>query len=399
MEFGWSKEEQAFRQEVRQFILRELPPGWGEDAGEDEQMDTAGKQAVVRAFARKLGQRSWLTASWPKEFGGLDWSPIKQFIFNEELGRKKIDLARLAMGSAVLNVGPSVVTHGTKEQQRRFLPPIARGEVLYATLFSEPNAGSDLASIETLAEDKGDYFVVNGWKTWSSMAERADFAALLARTDPAAPKHKGISYFILDLKTSGITFYPLVNMCDNPNFNTVHLEDVIVPRDCLVGEQNNGWYTATTTLNLERSFIRHVNHGQRYFAELLSAARAGVDAATPPARRPEIRHRLAQMAIETQVSRLLSYRVAWLQERGEKPSHEASVVKLFTSEMTLRLVQLGMEVTGLYGQLWEGSPRAVLNGKAQLLYRAQRAITIGGGTSEIQRNLIARRGLGLPRGG
>ncbi len=391
MHFSWTKEEEAFRDEVRAFIARELPPDWGADGADDEKMETEEKHAVIRAFAKKLGQTGWLTASWPVEYGGLGWSPMQQFIFNEEMGRRKIDLSRMAMGGGVLNVGPSIISHGTEEQKRRFLPPIARGEVVYAQLFSEPNAGSDLAGIETVAEDQGDFFIVNGWKTWSSMAHKADLAALLARTDTLAPKHKGISYMVLDLKSSGITFYPLVNMCDNANFNTVHLENVIVPKENLIGEQNKGWAAATTTLNLERSFIRHVNNGRHYFEELVRHYKAGAPTATGGS---QLRHRLAELAIETHMARMLSYRVAWLQERGQKPSYEASVVKLFTSEMTQRMVQVGMEIAGLYGHLAEGSPRAVLNGKAQLLYRAQRAITIGG----VQRNIIATRGLGLPRG-
>lgn len=401
MDFGWSDEEQKFRMEVRGFLDKELPADWGRhdtDAGDDAGADTDEKHRVIKHMVRKLGEQRWLTASWPVEYGGLGWSPMRQFIFNEEMGRRKVDLSRMAMGGGVLNVGPSIITHGTPEQKAKFLPPIARGEVIYGQLFSEPNAGSDLAGIETVAEDKGDYFVVNGWKTWSSMAHKADLAAMLARTDTKAPKHKGISYMIIELKQPGITFYPLVNMCDNANFNTVHLENAIVPKENLIGEQNKGWYAATTTLNLERSFIRHVNNGRTYYGELLDLAKKGIGGHTPAAKQAHIRARLAQLEIETRVSRLLSYRVPWMQERGRKPTHETSVVKLFTSEMTQRMVQTGMEIHGLHGQLVEGSKNAVLNGKAQLLYRAQRAITIGGGTSEIQRNIIAQRGLGMPRG-
>jgi len=398
VDFRWSKEDDAFRREVRGFLAQELPPNWDDDAGDGEGLDAEEKIQFAKRFSKKLGERKWLCASWPEEYGGLSWSPMKQFIFNEELGKRRIDLSRLSMGAGVLIVGPSIIAHGTPEQKARFLPPIARGEAQWAQLYSEPNAGSDLASIETTADDMGDYFLVNGWKTWSSMAEKAQWAAMLARTDRKAPKHRGISYLLLDLKSPGIHFFPLVNMCDVAHFNTIHLENVVVPKNCLLGEQNNGWRAATSTLNLERSFIRHVCNGLQYFDELMKTAKQGTGGRKPLEENVLLRQRLAQLAIETHISQLFAYRIAWMQERGNKPTYETSIQKLFNSEMTQRMVQVGMEIAGLHGQLTLGSPHQVMKGKAQLLYRAQRAITIGGGTSEIQRNLIGQRGLGLPKG-
>lgn len=394
MDFAWTKEEEAFRQEIRQFLRSELPSDWLQRVGDDE--DGEARAEFERAFARKMGERGWLTVGWPKEYGGMGWTPLQQMIFNEEMALSRAP--RKYMNAGPRMAGPVIMMHGTEEQKRRHLPPIAKGEVIWCQLFSEPNAGSDLAAVQTRAEDMGDYFKVNGQKIWTSQGHEAQWGIMLARTDPNAPKHKGLSYFLVDMSLPGLTVRPIINMADVHHFDEVFFDNVHIPRDCLVGEKNQGWYVATATLNFERSGISATVPALQLFDEVVAFAKHGVDGYLPVRRNPALRHRLADMAIQLQVSRLLSYRVGWLQTFGSAPAYEASVSRLFAAEMTQRLVQLGMEVLGHWGELTHQSRKNVLRGKVQKLYRGQRAITIGAGTSEIQRNTIAIRGLRLPRG-
>ena len=394
MDFGWSPEEEEFRQRVRQVLREELPDGWLQSVGEAEDGDA--RSRFEAEFARNMGRRGWLTVGWPEEFGGMGWTPLQQMIFNEEMALSKAPRKHMAAG--VTLSGPVIMLHGSDEQKKRFLPPIAKGEVIWCQLFSEPDAGSDLASLQTRAEEMGDFFLVNGQKTWTSQGHEAQWGLMLARTDPEAPKHKGLSYFLVDMTLPGITSRPIINMADVHHFNEFFFDNVRIPRDCLVGEKNRGWYLATTTLNFERSGIRATVPAMQLFDEIVAFAKEGRDGFRPLQANPELRHKLADMAIQLHTSRLLSYRVGWLQSSGAPPSHESSVSRLFATELTQRLVQLGMETLGLWAQPTENSSQSVLHGKVQKLYRGQRAITIGAGTSEIQRNTIAMRGLGLPRG-
>ncbi len=394
MDYGWTGDEQSFREEIRRFLRENLPPNWKEQVGETEGEE---RDEFERAFARKAGERHYLSIGWPKEYGGLGWSPMQQLIFNEEWATAKAP--RSFMGPGVYQVAACLVIHGTEEQKRQLLPPIARGEVRWSTLFSEPNAGSDLASLQTTAVEDGDVFVVNGQKIWSSNAHKSEHGILLARTDPEAPKHKGISYFLVDMDWPGVKVVPIINMVDVHHFNTVFFDNVRIPRDRLLGEKNRGWYVATTSLNVERSGIRFHVPVEALFYELVEYVReakknGGFD---PVKANPYLRHKLADMACRVRTSRLLSYRVAWLQSVSAPPSYEASLSKLVATELAQQVAGLGMEVLGLYGQV--GSGRASqLRGKMERLYRAQRAATLGAGTSEVQRTLIARRGLGMGQG-
>ncbi len=386
MDFSWSKEESAFREEIRAFLKENLPADWREQVTDVEGEE---RESFERDFARRVGEHRYLSIGWPKEYGGLGWSPMQQLIFNEEWADAKAP--RSFMGPGVYQVAASLIIHGTEEQKRTFLPPIARGEVRWSTLFSEPNAGSDLASLQTTAIEDGDVFVVNGQKIWNTMAHKAEHGFLLARTDPNAPKHKGIGLLLIDMNWPGITVKPIINMADVHSFNSVYFDNVRVPRDRLVGEKTRGWYVGATALNVERSGIRYHVPSEQLFDELVAYARETKNGTS----RPELRQRLAAMACDVAASRLLSYRVAWLQSKGTPPSYEASVSKLFAAEMTQHVIGLGMQVLGLRSQLASGK-RAALHGKMQKLDRAQRAITVGAGTSEIQRTIIAKRGLGLP---
>ena len=274
--------------------------------------------------------------------------------------------------------------------------------------FSEPGAGSDLASLQTRAVEDGDCFVVNGQKIWTSLAHRADWCILLARSDADAPKHKGISYFLMDMKLPGIHIQPLVDMMGRHTFNQLFMEDVRIPRDCLVGEMNRGWYVAAATLDFERSGINRVVAGIRTYEELVDYARetpagggsafGGKGNGKPLLAEPTVRGKLAELHLEFQVGRLLAYRVAWMQAQGKIPNAEASISKLYGSEVQQRLALVGMEILGLGGQLKPGSKWAPLAGRLEEFYLWSVALTIAAGTSEVMRNIIAGRGLGLPRG-
>lgn len=393
MDWSWSQEDQEFREEIRTFLNKELPPNWIQEYGDE---DDPRRGTFEQQFAKKLGAKGWLACGWPQEYGGMGWSVVQQMLFNEELALVKAP--RRYMSTGITHVGPSLIIHGTEQQRQTFLPPIAKADVVWCQLFSEPDAGSDLASLKTTAQDQGDYFLLNGQKTWTSMGHMAQWGILLARTDPDLPRHRGISYFLLDLSLPGITARPIVNMADVHHFNEYFFDNVRVPKDALVGEVNQGWKVTTSTLNFERSGIRATVPAVQLFGELLDVAKNGANGFKPLKNNPILRHRIADMAIRLQVSRDLSYRVGWMQSDGQNPASEGSIARIFAAEVTQQLVELGMEILGHWAEPTHDSPTSVLRGKVQKLYRGQRAITIGTGTSEIQRTGIAVRGLGLPRG-
>ncbi len=393
MDFRDSPEEAAFRQEVRDFLDKELPATFGRGPEDEEGAhDGIDRYGAYPEWTKKLAAKGWIAPAWPKEYGGAGLSVIQQFIFNEEMARAR---APRPGGVGVNYAGPTIILHGSEEQKKEHLPGILSGEVLWCQGFSEPGAGSDLASLTTRAVRYGDDYIVNGQKIWTSGAQFARRMILLARTDPEAPKHKGISYFLVDMKSPGITVRPLVNMAGVPGFNEVFFEDVRVPRRDLLGEENRGWYYATSTLDFERSSIGAAMAQANAVEDLVRlASEWGRSRPLPPTLRLE----LAERAIETQTARLLSFRVATLQNRGIVPNHEASCAKLFATELSQRVALTGLRLLGLYGQLDRGDPRAPVRGRLLRAYLWSPALTIAGGTSEVQRGIIAIRGLGLPRG-
>ncbi|MCH8345520.1 MAG: acyl-CoA dehydrogenase family protein, partial [Chloroflexi bacterium] len=295
-------------------------------------------------------------------------------------------------------VGPTIILYGTDEQKRQLLPAIASGDAVWCQGFSEPAAGSDLASLQTSAVADGDSFVINGQKIWTSLAHHADWCILLARTDPEAPKHKGISYFLLDMRTPGVEVRPLTDMLGRDTFNEVFFDNVRIPRDYLVGELNRGWYVAAATLDFERSGINRVVMGIRMYEELVAYAAESRSDGGRLLDDTRVRQKLAELAIEFQAGRMLAYRVASMQARGQIPNAEASMSKLYGSELQQRLAGAGMEMLGLGGQIEPGSRWAPLKGRIEQFYLFAAGLTIAAGTSEIMRGIIAGRGLGLPRG-
>ena len=278
-------------------------------------------------------------------------SNVKMAIFAEEMMYHE---APGKDGSGVGLLAPAVMRHGTPEQKRKYLPPIAKGEVTWAQGFSEPESGSDLASLRTRAVKDGDDYLITGQKIWSSGAHLADWMFVLARTDPDAPKHRGITYFLVDMKTPGITVRPIINMVGDHHFNEEYFDNVRVPAENIVGELNRGWYAAMTTLNSEREGTTYTARARKpldMLIELMKQARANGCELTVS---DTLRHRLAERLLETEVSRLLAYRIAWMVDQGLEPQHEASISKLISSELLMRVANTGMQVLGLMGQLAEG---------------------------------------------
>ena len=288
---------------------------------------------------------------WPKEYGGQGASPILSLIFNEEMSYHGAP-GRDAFGARML--GPTLMLYGTEEQKRSFLPPVARGEVQWCQGYSEPQAGSDLASLSTRADDKGDYFLVNGSKVWTSLAHRADWMMVLVRTDIEAPKHRGISFLLVDMKSPGVEVRPIMNMAGTHEFNEVFFDDVQVPKGNLVGEKDRGWYVAVTLLDFERSGIEYAASSRRLLDDLWAFMKDSKGGASQRGDQEWISELLAQRYVETEVARLIAYRVAWMQSQGIVPNREASMSKVFGSENFQRVADTGMKVLGQYGLLVAG---------------------------------------------
>lgn len=398
MDFVFTREEEAFRKEVRQFLAEEIPQRWQELGFGGIVEETEESWAIVESFNRKLGERGWLALTWPKEYGGQERSIMEQLILDEELAyhRAPSSLERVI----TLNwVCPTIMLFGSQEQKRSYLPRAAKGELVFCLGYTEPGAGSDLAGLQTRAVQKGEQYVVNGQKTFTSCAHHAHYCFLAARTDPGAPKHKGISILIIDMKTPGITVRPLLNVHGYHHFNEVFFDNVLIPKDSLVGELNRGWNQLMVALAFERSAGIQQAAGARHMLEALTQYVKETRAAGKmTAEDPLVRHKLAEIAIESEVCRLLCYRTAWLQSKGQMPGHEALVAAVFARELNKRVAQVGTELLGLYSQLDGDSQWAPLGGKIMRDYLSSPAVGLGGGTSEIQRNVIAIMGLGLPRG-
>jgi alkylation response protein AidB-like acyl-CoA dehydrogenase len=396
MDFRDTPEEAAFRQEVREFLQKELPDRFkGQEPGGMMAGGDRSRFEELREWRKKLADKGWIAPAWPKEYGGAGLTIMQQFIMNEEFAEAR---APNVGGMGVSMVGPTLIIHGSEEQKKEHLGKILSGEVQWCQGFSEPESGSDLASLKTRAVRDGDDYVINGQKIWTSGAQFAHWMFMMARTDPEAPKHKGISYFLLDMKSPGVTVRPLINLAGQAGFNEVFFDNVRVPAKNLVGEENRGWYIGTTTLDFERSSIGSAV-GQRLQVEALIrfAKEHEKDHKSRLGQLETIRYELADRLLETHIARLLSYRVITMQNRGLVPNYEASMTKLFASELTQRIARTSVKVAGLYGQLVRGSEHAPSGGRYAMSYMTSLGSTIAGGTSEIQRNIIATRGLGLPR--
>ena len=390
MDFVFSPEDEAFRREAVDFVEHKLPWDWRTEVVDSEEPEDAVK---VRQFKKKLADNGWLTMAWPKEYGGRGAPHIRQMVFSEEMAYRSVP----AGDAGVSMVGPILMLYGTEEQKQYFLPRIASAEIDWAQGYTEPDAGSDLASVDTRAEEDGDDFVVTGSKIWNGAHGGANWMFMLVRTDPDAPKHRGISFLLTEMDVPGITVERIPMMWDADRA-LVTLDKVRVPKKYLVGELNRGWYVGAALLDFERSGVGNSARGRRILEELVRFCKENSRNGRPLSEDPVIRSRLATMAVEIEACRMMSYNVAWMQSKELIPNKEASIVKAFGTEMIVRLYQLGMKILGLYGQLGPDSKWAPLKGRIENAYMVSAASMVAAGTSEIQRNIIATRGLGLPRG-
>ncbi|MEK7215438.1 MAG: acyl-CoA dehydrogenase family protein [Chloroflexota bacterium] len=390
MEFGWSPEEEAFRQEVRGFIRNILPRDW-DDRYQDEweQIEGEGSEDMRRA----LWDKKWHVMAWPVEYGGLAFNHWRQLVVNEEVAYHRLGLGDIGGGI----VGPSMMLFGDERQKQQFLPAIAKGTLRFCQLFTEPGSGSDLASLQTKAVRDGDHYLVSGQKIFTSGAHKADWGWLGARTDPDAPKHRGISTFVIDMHSPGVTVRPLINITGVHSQNEVFFDEVVVPAQNLVGEENRGWYQMAATLDFERSNAARFAGAKRYLEDMVRLAATTKHNGRLLGKQPRVRSKLAEMAIQIDVGRFLGYRTVYMQTQGLIPNKEASAVKVFGGELDQRLANVAVNMMGLYGQLKRGSKFAPLHGRVEGFYLNSVFHTIGQGTSEVNRNIIATRGLGLPR--
>ena len=391
MDFQFNEIEKSFQHEVREFFRNELPADWmiGQ-LHADEEVDTDEEWAVSLSMRRKMAEKNWLAWWWPEEYGGEGRSRIEYTILREEIGYYGVpgfDNIGLPI------VAPTLLFNGSEDQKKKHLPLLASGAVTWCEGFSEPDAGSDLASLTTRAVEHGGFFVVNGQKCWTTAGHHADWAICLFRTAPEAPKHKGISMFMVDLKTPGVSRTPVRNLLGNIGWCDTYFDDVEVPPQNMIGEQNQGWYVAANTLNYERNGITWLGVSRRSFDRLLKYVRER----DPLTKNLLIKHKLAQLAIEIEVARLFCYRVPWLQDKGLNPSHESSLAKEFVGDVSIRVAEAGFKITGMHGLLTRGSKHAPYKGTITGAFLSYPSWSLAAGSPEIQKNIIATLGLGLPR--
>ncbi len=391
MELRFGEKEEALRKEVQTFLHDQLGSkdsrGGQLGSRSDEEFEKA------KAFNAALAERGWIAPAWPKEYGGLGASIYEQMVFNEEFGYNGApDTGTRGFGVGM--IGPTLIIHGSEEQKLNYLPKITSGEHIWCQGYSEPGAGSDLASLQTRAFRDGDEYVINGQKIWTSGGHRANQMFCLVRTDPDAPKHRGISFLLIDdiKNTPGLTIRPLVNMANRHHFNEVFFEDVRVPARNIVGEENRGWYVGMTLLDFERSGIGTTAAQKRVLENLVQNLRD-----RSPEDRKRYRSRVADFVIANNVGRFLGYRIGSIQARGEVPNYEASVVKIYQSELGQKIYNFGVNMLGLSGQFVPEEPTAPFGGDLPESYIQAVPSSIYSGSNEIQRNIIATRGLGLPR--
>jgi alkylation response protein AidB-like acyl-CoA dehydrogenase len=398
MDFTLTPEQTAFRDKVRTWLKQNLPKDWQTRARATSDIPRPEAYAAMRDWQRRMYEAGFVGLTWPKEAGGQGLTFMEEMILAEEMALAKAPsvLNILAIGMA----GPTIVAYGTDEQKRRYPPKMLSCEEIWCQGYSEPNAGSDLASLQTRAVKDGDHYVVNGQKVWTSLAHVADWMMLLARTDPDAPKHKGITYFLLDMKTPGVTVKPLKQITGDAEFNEVYFDNVRVPESQILGGLNNGWAVGLTTLMYERLAL-----GFGLQVRLRIALDALVDLARQTKRNggtaaqdPMIRQKLAQMWIDTEAFKYTGARAITKLLKGELPGPEASTGKIMWVEGHQRLQELAMDIEGPYAQLTKGSEWAVADGLWQHTFLRSRANSIEGGTTEIQKNIIGERVLGLPKG-
>jgi alkylation response protein AidB-like acyl-CoA dehydrogenase len=396
MDFRFSEAEDAYRKQAREWIVANIPPSWNREEHVDF-AEEADSFDLMRRWHQTLYDAGYMGVTWPKEYGGQARSHVENAILQEELVRAGAPPTVNGLGIGLC--GPAIIHHGTDGQRRRFLRPMLRADELWCQGYSEPGSGSDLASLCTRAERRGDVWVVTGQKIWTSAAHRADWIFCLVRTERNAPKHGGIGFLLIDMHSKGIEVRSLVQMTGAHGFSEVFFTEVEVPAQNMVGEPTDGWRVANTVLGYERgaSTLSRYAAYKRDFDAVVMLAKRLQSGAGRVSDDPVTRQRIAQAAVEVEILRLNSLRQLSALARGYKPGPESSIQKLYYSEMGARLMALANDLTGAFGQLARRSPHAPDAGRWAQRELASRGPLIFAGTNEIQRNIIAQRVLGLPR--
>ena len=394
LEFKFTPEQEGFRSEIRHFLREYLGSNW--QGIDPDSYFTDENWPFIRNLTKELADNGWLTLGWPTKYGGQGRSHLDQKIYNEETAYFRAPTRDSMIGVEL--VGPTLMRYGTKEQKAVFLPAIANGDDVYCQGFSEPESGSDLASLQLSAVKDDDHFVLNGSKIWTSGAHRANRCYLMARTDNEARKHRGISVFIVDMDTPGIEIRPIINMYGLQYFNQIFFTNVRVPVENMVGDENQGWYVAAASLDFERSGIAQFSWNRRNIEELVQILKPAEVSGRYSYQGSLILHNLSKLWTANEAGRMIAYKIGWMQHTGLVPNKEASISKLMGSEIAQQIANLGVKVTGNYGLLNIGSHSGMFDGRFGREWMDSISFTVRAGTSEIQRNIIATRGLGLPRG-
>jgi len=395
MDFEFTPEQLALKKEFEDYaiqLMKDAPPGWGTSL--EFQYSEVGWDFTKKTH-KKLADKGWLVRPWPKEYGGADAAIVEQLMFNMAMGYHRVPAAD-AFGIGM--IGPTLLAVGNDDQKKEHLPPIARAEIYWCQGWSEPNAGSDLASLVTRAVVSGDEYIVNGQKTWTTNAHNADWVFMLARTNPEEKRSRGLTYLLADMKSPGVTVRPLLGMNGEHFFNEIYFDDVHVPIKNRLGEENQGWAITRATMNFERSGIGGLAGAQRSIDDLVEACKQIKWNGKTLAENPFVRHRLAQLMMEIEAGTALAYRVAWSQEKGDflQSAHLASASKVYGTELAQRIANTACQIFGLYGQVAQ-SKWALMDGRWQGDYQFIPGTNIYAGSSEVQRNIIATAGLGMPR--
>ena len=392
MEFEFTKEQEELRKEVDEVLENHLKLGHFKimTDGWNRQRRTEGTEAL----SKEMVEHGWCGMTWPKEYGGQGKTYLDRLVVTEECLKYSI-LPSWFTGDR--QMGPSIIKFGSEEQKKFFLPKLARGELTFAIGMSEPEAGSDLASLRSTAIEKEDHFLLNGQKVWTSGAATADYLYLVARTDPSEPGARGISEFLLDLRLPGIEVRPIESMSGSTEWCEVFFDDVKIPKSALVGTKNRGFYQILEQLDYERAGIERIMANYSLLVALTKYVKETKRNGQPLSKEPQIRHQLAELMTEFEVGRLLIYRVAWVLTQGRIPNVEAAMAKSCGTAFQVKLANVATRIIGLPAQLREGSPWAPIDGQACTSYLWSSGYTIQGGSEEILKNILATRGLGLPR--
>ena len=388
MDFKFSEEQQKFRQEVRDFLEEELRQGLWQPSCD------AWIMGFDPEFTRRVAQKGWIGLTWPKEHGGQGRSYIDRLIITEEMLRYGAPAG--CHWFADRQVGGAILTYGTEEQKKELLPMILRGEARVGLGMSEPEAGSDLASLKTRAVEDGDDYVIDGQKVWTSGGSHMNWIYLVARTDPEAPKHRGISEFFFETSLPGIDVRSIVDITGRVHFNEIFFDSVRVPKKSLIGEKNRGFYQILHQLDYERSGMERLMANYPLFEALIQYAKETKRNGKPLSEEPLIRSKLAQLKIELEVGRLHMYRIALVMDEGRAPNWESAMGKAYGTAFEQRLANTAMEITGLYGQLSPESKWTPMLGMAYESYLSSKGYSLQAGTSEILKNILALRKLELP---